>query len=378
MPGFRVEIGPERMVLADGLQPFILRARDKTIVVQAQLQLPPHTKTARDIFPAVPGTVISRDCGKSWKRWIPEPAHGMGPFFEGSATQLSDGTIILLEWVASGPSTEGLYTGKLWKSNDDFETLKGPFPAIFQLPQGRGDGCDDSGNPCSGFILHRTLLETQTSELIATVYCWFKEDASRCPYMPTMFKFRCILVRSCDRGSTWEYVSTIAVGPEYGEEGFNEPVMVRISTGPKKGRFVCLMRTGKCDHHIFEAHSDDSGITWSAPQMMPFMGVDPDLIEMADGTLVCSFGRRTAAAHLQDKEDPAHGNYIVLSKDSGGTWSEPIHIPIDPYSGTKMTTCYTSIAEIEPGVLIMFYDIGRWGSPIRYIASRTIKISQNG
>ncbi len=51
-------------------------------------------------------------------------------------------------------------------------------------------------------------------------------------------------------------------------------------------------------------------------------------------------------------------------------------IPIAAYSGTKMTTCYTSIAEIEQGKLIVFYDIGRWGIPVRYIASRTVKISR--
>ncbi len=202
MKNFEIRFGPERMVLSGGLQPFIFKSRNGTIILQAQLELPPDTKPARDVFPALPCTVVSRDKGRTWKRWIPERTEGWGPFFEGSATQLSDGTIILLEWVASGPSSNGEFIGKLWKSRDDFATLEGPYAAVFKVPQGRGDGCDDTGNPCSGFILHRSLIEIESGDLLATVYCWFKEDTTPCPYMPTMLKFRCILVRSKDSGLT--------------------------------------------------------------------------------------------------------------------------------------------------------------------------------
>jgi len=51
-----------------------------------------------------------------------------------------------------------------------------------------------------------------------------------------------------------------------------------------------LMRTGKCDHHIFKTYSDDGGKNWSQPEKLPFMGVDPDLIEMEDGALAYPSG----------------------------------------------------------------------------------------
>ena len=45
------------------------------------------------------------------------------------------------------------------------------------------------------------------------------------------------------------------------------------------------MRTGSNNCPIYQAESDDDGRTWSKPHALPFGGVFPDLIEMADGTV---------------------------------------------------------------------------------------------
>ena len=79
-----------------------------------------------------------------------------------------------------------------------------------------------------------------------------------------MKQFRALLLRSKDVGKNWSYVSTIAAGP-MGQEGFNEPVIVRLSQGRHEERLVCLMRTGR-ENPIYQAHSDDEGTTWSQAQ----------------------------------------------------------------------------------------------------------------
>jgi hypothetical protein len=53
-----------------------------------------------------------------------------------------------------------------------------------------------------------------------------------------MIKSRCMLMRSTDHGQTWKWVSTIAVDPAVGTEGFGEAVICRVSQGPKAGRLI--------------------------------------------------------------------------------------------------------------------------------------------
>ena len=62
--------------------------------------------------------------------------------------------------------------------------------------------------------------------------------------MKTMNKFRSILLRSTDRGRSWSLLSTIAVDPTVGEEGFCEPVMVLLGQGERAGRIIAHLRIG--------------------------------------------------------------------------------------------------------------------------------------
>lgn len=376
----QVKIGSERIVLTDGLQPFGFKTSDGTLVVQAQLSYPPGQRPEKDVFPGLPGNAVSRDRGQTWQRWRPAPEQGLGPMIEGAVTTLRDGSTLLLDWIASTPDENGKRTGKLWESKDNFQTLQGPFTCTVHLPQAL-TGFDDGGMPYSGVTFHRTLLELPDGDLLATVYCWFEGDDTPCPYQPSMKKFRTVLLRSKDRGMSWQYLSTIAVDPKIGEEGFDEPVMVRLSQGAHAGRLICIMRTGCIDCPLYQAHSDDDGATWSQPRELPMRGVDPDLIEMHDGTLVCSFGRRMNFA------PPEKRYYLAFSRDGGESWPQLVAMPpIEPHAQTIPThesgvwfygneTHYTTILETEPGKLLLFYDIGTWNHAIRYTASRAIQIN---
>ncbi|NQU10312.1 exo-alpha-sialidase [bacterium] len=209
--------------------------------------------------------------------------------------------------------------------------------------------------------------------MLAAVYGWFKGDNTPCPYQPRMCKFRCFILRSRDRARHWEYVSTIATDPRVGEEGFDEPVMIRLTRGAHRGRLVCLMRTGSHQCPIYQSVSDDDGATWSKPRALWFRGVDPDLVELTDGTLACSFGWRTR--RWTDRRPPARlGNYLVFSRDQGATWTHLTRLPIEPHANTPWTTGYTSVCATGPRRLLVAYDIGRWGQPVRYIATREVRV----
>jgi photosystem II stability/assembly factor-like uncharacterized protein len=181
-----------------------------------------------------------------------------------------------------------------------------------------------------------------------------------------------MLFRSDDGGDSWRHFSDIAVGPEIGEEGFSENVVARISRGPKAGRLVALMRTGSNNCAIYQAHSDDDGRTWSKPRALDFGGVFPDLIEMADGTLACSFGWRIwGGGEMQNY-------YVVFSRDGGETWVNLTLLPLEDHAAVPYPcgTWYTGVRETEPGRLLVVYDFGAFKPtwPVKYIASREVRI----
>ena len=383
-------IGPEQMMLPGGLQPFMFQSGKGTLIVQAQMPFPAgYVQPAKNAYPGYPGSIRSTDLGKSWKAWKPTSEQGAGPIFEGNVTQLQDGTILIVEWIAEGPESDGYFIGKLWESRDDWETLTGPFQSKVFLPQAKS-GFDDGGRPYGGVNFHRTLIEMPNGDLLTTAYGWFKEDVTPSSYMKTMMKFRSILLRSKDRGRNWALVNTIAVDPTVGEEGFCEPVLVRLSKGKHKGRLIVQMRIGTNKaltdpkfNLIHQTESDNEGKTWTKPHPLNFQGEDPDLIEMQNGVLVAGFGWRTPES-VQKSNDPRspdgevhrpgrkigpqHGNYVAFSLDQGITWSQITQVT------HELTTSYVTVREIQPNRLLLVYDKNWWDHKDRAVAGRFIDV----
>lgn len=389
----RIKIGPEKIILGDGLQPFMFQTKQGTLFLQAQTSPTPGFKIAgKNPFPGYGhfASVVSRNHGKTWDRWLPDPWKRHLAYFMGAYTNLSDGTIQMMEWAAVPASQHGIFEARLWVSRDDLHTIEGPIPARAELPQAKEMGFDDQGNPASGFRFHRTVLELPGGDLLATGYGNFVGDDTPCTHISKVCKYRSFLLRSSDRGRSWKYVSTIAVDPSVGEEGFDEPVLVRLSKGPKAGRLICLMRTGHMTGFIHQAVSDDEGLTWSKPRKLEFLSVDPDLIEMADGTLVASIGWRVEYMKLDDgthrmvdwngagAPPPNRGtNYLVFSRDQGETWTDLTPFPFAPH-GPSLSTFYTTVCETTPGRLFVCYDIGSWGGQaVRYVAGREVEVSHS-
>jgi hypothetical protein len=398
----RCTFGDERMIMNDGLQPTMLSTRSGALVLQSQLSSKPHPQE-RIFYPYAVKTVVSRDAGKTWNEFPLKP-NDNGVNIEGGIIQLRDGTILALETYVTPGATDNEGKGLLFYSNDDYKTLQGPVDITFNIPNGNFHGStDDGGRPHAAMRLHRRILELPNGDLLTTIYGWMKGDDLPSGYEPRMRKTRVMLFRSKNKGRHWDYVSTIASG-DAGTEGFGEPVIVRVSKGPKKGRLICFMRTGQA---MYESISEDGGNTWSEAKPRVFAGldvyktdewaemfkdvkrkgqlikdnpveyfgavVDPDLIELRSGVLVAAFGVRIPArACWTNPKHPWNGNYLAFSTDYGDTWSHIIRMT----SGV-FTTHYMTIEETpRDNELFVAYDFGHWTCKEgRYTYGRPLTIS---
>ena len=403
-PRVSITFGPEQLVIPGGLQPSLLIAKNGMIVVQSQMPEHPFPSKRQSSHWAM-GTFVSRDDGKTWKRQpLKQGENGLN--MEGGALQLRNGLIIALDTYVTPGEKEGTGKGELYTSSDNWETLKGPIPITFNVPGVNFTGStDDGGRPYLAVRLHRRIIELPNGDLLTTLYGWFQGDTAVSGYMPTMRKSRVMLVRSTNGGHHWDLISTVAVDPDVGTEGFGEAVLDRIAQGPNKGRLLCQMRTGR---ELRESYSDDDGRTWakSYPRVFAdldvyrtekwvemFRGVkdkngnpiennpvemigavvDPDLKVLRSGVVVASFGVRIPPRACWPRaEHPWNGSYLAVSLDSGTTWSHVVRMT----SGV-LTTHYTAIEEFPSDNRIYFaYDLGDWRSGLgRSTYGRTATIT---
>jgi len=400
----RFDFGAELMVLDGGLQPSLLRTASGALVVQSQMPQKP-VPTARMHYPFALSTVVSRDDGKTWTS-IPVPPNENGINLEAGAIQLRNGEIVALDtYITPGERPdEGL--GQLYTSNDDWRTLQGPQDVVFELPGiDFYASTDDGGRPHNAERLHRRILEMPNGDLLTTIYGTMEGDKTPCDYRPTMMKSRVMLARSTNRGRRWQLVSTVAVNPAVGTEGFDEPAIARISKGPHAGRLLCFMRTGR---ELYETWSDDNGRTWVPARPRTFAGldinrtelwvdmfrkvkgrtgkvldeknpyelkgsvVDPDLVELRGGILAAAFGIRVPQQLCwPNYQHPWNGNYLAFSHDYGQTWNNVIRMT----SGVP-TTHYMAIEEtLRDNELFVVYDFGFWNYKPRYTYARTVRVT---
>lgn len=380
--------GKDRMILPDGLQPSMLCTQSGTLVVQGQLSTKPYPQK-RIFYPFALSTVVSRDKGETWSTFQLKPDDN-GVNMEGGAIQLKDGTILVLETYVTPGESPDRGRGLLYTSTDDYHTLQGPQDIVFHIPDADFYGStDDGGRPHNAMRLHRRILEMPNGDLLTTMYGWLKGDNAPSGYMPTMKKTRVMLFRSSNKGRYWNMISTVAVGPDIGTEGFGEPVITRISQGPHAGRLLCFMRTGR---ELYETFSDDDGFTWVPPRPRVFADidvyrtdlwakqfkgvkryglpiednpvenigavVDPDMLELPNGVLVAAFGVRIPAkACFIDPSFPWNGDYLAFSLDHGITWSHVVRLT----SGIA-TTQYMAMERMpKDNRIFVVCDYGYWG-----------------
>ena len=119
-----------------------------------------------------------------------------------------------------------------------------------------------------------------------------------------------VLLKSTDKGQSWKYYSTIAEDPGNRLGHFQEPGLVRT----KNGRLIAAMRNDGVNKAIWTTYSDDQGQTWKPVKESPMIGHPADLIQLADGRILCTYGVRPGT-----HADPG-GIRATFSNDNGETW----------------------------------------------------------
>ncbi len=386
-PRVRLIAEDERIAINGGLQPYSMQTSSGTLLSQAQMPEKPLPSERICVYWR-PASFVSRDKGVNWERveQLREQLPGQNELYmEGGAVELSDGTFIQLDtFVTLGEP--GFGKGLMLTSRDDLQSYEGPHEMNFELPGVNFIGDDDQGNPHHAIRLHRRVLEMPNGDVIALLHGWFHGDESASSDMPNINKTRCMLVRSSDQGRNWKFVSAITKTVGVGADGFCEPDLVRLSQGEGEGKLICYMRTGQ---ELYWCESIDEGVTWSEPTPKQFgivdvkdteswkesfaktlaakpkghntelcgAFVDPNIIELKNGVLACTFGLRVPETMCW--ENPTHernGNYVAFSLDQGATWSHIVQLT----SGVQ-TTHYVAILEIEENVVQVMYCMGKWG-----------------
>jgi len=387
-PEIRTAVYDDREVCPQGLQPFLYSTAEGTLLLQYQSPEKPLNSRVLN-YPFGTATLVSRDDGATFAPYFFR--EGMdAPFLEAGAVTLPDGRFFFMDTYAwatpAGPAH--FASGETWWSADDLRTLTGPGKNSFSLPDADFYGSsDDDGRKADdrgGCRLHRSTLCLPNGDLLVSMYGCFSKDKAPAGYEPRMMKTRVWVARSRDGGAHFETLSTVAADAGIGTEGFGEPVLVRVEKGLHAGRILCLMRTGR---DLYEAHSDDDGASWSYFARRTFPGadiydlnawrgkydgkyenvnplrhslsgsvVDPDVIQMKNGLLACSFGVRIPAQLCwEDPSVPNNGVFCAFSKDGGDTWSHVVRV-----MGGHMTTNYTALREAKNGDILFAYDVGAW------------------
>jgi hypothetical protein len=129
---------------------------------------------------------------------------------------------------------------------------------------------------------------------------------------------------SADDGRTWRIASVIAQGDA------NETTPLALSNGD----LLACARTVK-DEHLELFRSTDNGQSWKREQAVSGKMQHPaDLLEMADGRVLLTYGDRTGMnwstwpdpAKLSGPKAVPNGILVRLSADRGRTWTAPERI----------------------------------------------------
>jgi hypothetical protein len=327
IPGLDVQLGPVQTIVPGAIYTSMFKLADGSLIV---------------------GNRRSGDAGRTWK---PGRALHVGAY------QFPDGEIVQLGFHSKPTDREGYFSIPLTRSTDNGRTAKSETAAL-HIPDGTG-GTGDDGKAVGGPVADHAIVGLNDGSLLAAMYGQFKTDRVLVPTMPEAwkcYKYRTFVVRSTDRGKTWEQLSTVAYDPRVGLESFCEADLLALPSG----EVLCFMRTGGSGGKytpLYLSRSADNGRSWSAPQSIADRGVWPNACRMQSGVLACTYGRP--------------GNWLAFSLDEGRTWTGHFCF----YNGP--TTSYNSVEEVSPNTLLVVYDrqhLDAGGNMCRETVGQTVTV----
>ena len=228
------------------------------------------------------------------------------------------------------------------------------------------------------------IIPLDKKTAVGTMYGWFAGSKM----------MRCLLIRSTDRGRSWQFVSMIAGDDKLTRHGgYGEPSIVRC----RDGRLLCVMRTGYAEPRILEqCWSSDAGETWTAPIPSPgIRGVGPEdrryttpdgrkaefhsanvspmLVLLDNGVLAMVYGRP--------------GIEVAFSLDgTGQKWDKVVEIvpkgAAYSYSNSDVTSGMAGLEAIGNGQAVLVYDVYEYArnpsdSRRNTIFARVLKIKRS-
>ena len=127
-----------------------------------------------------------------------------------------------------------------------------------------------------------------------------------------------VMLRSTNKGMSWQYLSTMASDPGGRLGGFLEPGIVRT----KSGRIVAALRNDGNNQPVYITFSDDDGKTWEPVRETAMIGSPIDLIQLSDGRLMATYGVRTP------RHTSPGGVRACFSSDNGQSWDIQTEVQI--------------------------------------------------
>ncbi|MBT4502669.1 MAG: exo-alpha-sialidase [Gemmatimonadetes bacterium] len=142
---------------------------------------------------------------------------------------------------------------------------------------------------------------------------------------------------SADSGRSWDPPVLIAATEE---PIFGEPDIAEVAPD----ELFCILRDSRQTGYLHSCRSLDGGRSWSEPEVTDLFGHPGHLLVLADGRLLCTYGRR---------QEP-FGIRACLSEDGGRSWQlEAEIVARDDLPNGDLG--YPTTIEYEPGRLFLCY-----------------------
>jgi len=157
------------------------------------------------------------------------------------------------------------------------------------------------------------------------------------------------LYESLDMGKTWNYVSSIEKPSDYKYKDYSaemslfcEPDILELEDGTILAAIRVQSRDkGDNSYSMVKVFSYDGGKTWTKVENWEINGAPPHLLQLKDGRVLCTFGRR----------DAPHSIRGVISEDGGNTWGEEFVLSECP----NRDLGYPSSVELDDGTIVTVY-----------------------
>ncbi len=147
---------------------------------------------------------------------------------------------------------------------------------------------------------------------------------------------------SNDGGSSWDPPVSIV---DSANSIFGEPDVAEVAPG----ELYCILRAElphpeDGGYYLHGCRSVDGGKTWSAAEATSMDGIPGQLLNLADGRMLCTYARRRAP----------FGIFASLSEDGGRSWQTDAEITIRNDLPNR-DLGYPTTIEYEPGKLFVCY-----------------------